>query len=48
MELDAKTLYQVTFEQLMQAERAMLEYKALYIETKNELDELKSNLNISE
>lgn len=48
MQIDAETLYRATFEQLMQVERAMLEYKALYIETKRELDELKTNISPSE
>lgn len=47
MELDAKTLYEVTFEQLIQTQKALLEYKALYIETKSELEKLKSEINQS-
>lgn len=47
MEIDAKILYQVTFEQLMQVEKALLEYKTLYIETRNELEELKNDINTS-
>lgn len=44
MELDAKTLYEVTHEQLIIIQRQYLEIKALYIEAKRELDELKNNV----
>lgn len=43
MEIDAKTLFEVTYEQLLITQRQMLEIKALYIDTKKELEELKLN-----
>lgn len=41
MEIDAKTLFDVTYEQLLFTQKQLLEIKALYLETKRELDELK-------
>lgn len=40
MEIDSTTMYEVTFEQLIMTQKALLEYKALYIETKRELDRI--------
>lgn len=41
MEINANTMYEATFEQLIMIQKAMIEYKALYLETKAELDRLK-------
>lgn len=42
MELDASKLYQVALEQCMMLQQQVIELKALYLDTKEELDRLKS------
>ena len=42
MELDASKLYNVALEQCMILQQQVIELKALYIDTKEELDRLKS------
>ena len=42
MELDAGKLYNVALEQCMMLQQQVIELKALYLETKNELDMLKN------
>ena len=42
MELDASKLYQVALEQCMMLQQQIIELKALYLDTKEELDKLKS------
>lgn len=42
MELDASKLYQVALEQCMVLQQQVIELKALYLDTKEELDKLKS------
>lgn len=41
MELDASRLYNVALEQCMILQQQVIELKALYLETKKELDKLK-------
>ena len=41
MELDASRLYNVALEQCMMLQQQVIELKALYLETKEELDKLK-------
>ena len=41
MELDASKLYNVALEQCMMLQEQVIELKALYLETKEELDKLK-------
>lgn len=43
MEIDAKTLYEITFQEFVKCKEECLKYQALYIETKRELDEFKIN-----
>lgn len=42
MELEASKLYQVALEQCLVLQQQVIELKALYLETKEELDKLKS------
>lgn len=42
MELDASKLYQVALEQCMMLQQQVIELKALYLDSKEELDKLKS------
>lgn len=42
MELEASKLYQVALEQCMMLQQQIIELKALYLDTKEELDKLKS------
>lgn len=44
MEIDAKTLFDVTFEKLIRAEEEALKYQALYIKTNEENRALKKAL----
>ena len=39
MEINSNVMYEVAFDQLMLAQKTILELRALYIETKKELDE---------
>lgn len=41
MELEASKLYQVALEQCLVLQQQVIELKALYLETKEELDKLK-------
>ena len=41
MELDASRLYNVALEQCLMLQQQVIELKALYLETKEELDKLK-------
>lgn len=41
MELDASKLYNVALEQCMMLQQQVIELKALYLETKEELEKLK-------
>lgn len=42
MELDASRLYSVALEQCLVLQQQVIELRALYLETKEELDKLKS------
>lgn len=42
MEINAETLYKITLEEVMFLKKQVIELKALYLETKEELDKLKS------
>lgn len=42
MELEASKLYQVTLEQCMILQQQVIELKALYVTTKEELDKIKT------
>ncbi|MGL5767226.1 MAG: hypothetical protein ACRCX8_16460 [Sarcina sp.] len=48
MEVDATVLYEVTFEQLIATQRAMIEYKTMYLAAMKELEELKMELSTTE
>ena len=41
MEVDSSILYKVALEQCLMLQQQVIELKALYLETKSELDELK-------
>ena len=41
MEINAETLYKITLEEVMFLKKQVIELKALYLETKEELDKLK-------
>ena len=43
MEVDASKLYSVSLEQCMILQQQVIELKALYLQTKEELEKLKSN-----
>ena len=47
MEINSNVMYEVAFDQLMLAQKTILELRALYIETKKELDELKEKMELS-
>ena len=43
MEINAETLYKTALEEVMFLKKQVIELKALYLETKEELDKLKNN-----
>jgi hypothetical protein len=45
MEVDAKVLYECALMELLEVEKKMLEYKALFVECHKELMEIKEKLN---